>query len=267
MAWHHDFRLAIQKTASGASLLASHNYVDSLAQLTEAFHGALTTKQVLERDTHLQCEDSETLCIPCVAAKQQLFPAHIQHHPESNYSSSDAYDGYNGLEFHFLCKIPIVFDGNSILGEDTTTASSAAIPRIHHHQHVYQGVNLLLATILYNMALNMHLRSDLTLDHKIALDLYNKAFAILSEPMIVHQKMANNTDVRALLAIILNNKAVLLYENGDYSGCLTSRNLLILCLNTISTKSQKSFLSSTQDISEMYRNGFLLVPPSVAGAA
>lgn len=102
----------------------------------------------------------------------------------------------------------------------------------------------------------------------MALDYYDAAVELVSEPSVLSLAIAN-PDTCSLLVVIFNNKAVMCYESGDYDGCLHARELLVLCLNASAaggTVTKAGFLQR-QDILDLYGNGLLLLPPSTACAA
>jgi hypothetical protein len=147
---------------------------------------------------------------------------------------------------------------------------------------VYQPtLNILLAASTFNMALSFHLSSRSWAENssysaqQVANRLYNAVIESLSGNGCWDTlDTANlNMDEACLLAVALNNKAIICYETAEYSQCEASRALLLLVLNALlSSKSGKAAQSSlycldNQEIVRCFRNGLLLETPTTAQAA
>ena len=222
--------------------------------------------------------------LPVVAPFTSVLTVQEQH----IFASTDASTGRgknlreNGTATHrpYLYQRALTFD-TSVLRQQlhsapstsTTTAAAPSSPPTYYE--CMHSCDLIMATQCFNIGLFFHMRSKELINARLrescqtmALDFYNTAVEIVSEPTIVSMAITNPNSC-SLLVVIFNNKAVLCHENGDYDGCLYARQLLVLCLNTVATgenSTKESFLQR-QDVLDLYGNGLLLLPPTTASVA
>lgn len=164
--------------------------------------------------------------------------------------------------------------GPSTDTSSTTTTTTPTTPPPTYYECMH-SCDLIMATQCFNIGLFFHMRSKELVDERLriscqtmALDFYNTAVEIVSDPTIVSTAITNPNSC-SLLVVIFNNKAVMCHENGDYDGSLNARQLLVLCLNTIATggNSIKESFLQRGDVLDLYGNGLLLLPPTTASVA
>lgn len=241
---------------SGVLLMAAGQHEEALKKFAVAFqtiesarnelNTALLEASMYPQSTH-RTEGHTAL------KNQKIFPV-----PHSVMSCS-----YDECEGYYVYRKGLAFHSNAI------PDGVAPISYRHSYQPTY---NLLLSACTFNMALSFHQSSRNFVESiklsalRVALNVYNTVIESVGDgwdTLDVH----GDVDAACMLAAALNNKAIICFEMEQYETCEAARAWLVLLLNTFISDTSRSAFLTNQDIVNFYRNGLLMVTPSLARAA
>lgn len=286
MQYFWSLEQSAQMNRCGAFLLASGRYDEALTKFVDAFQTVEAIRNTMETalvgkgtpNNHSSFSVATNKEVPpaFLEERQKLFSMPCCSSQMATQPQQDTMFDESADDGCFVFEKVLCYKAESLPQKIESSYSSST------YFQVYQPtLNLLLAASTFNMALSYHLSSRSCAEsssysaQQVANKLYNAVIESLSGNGCWYTlDTANlNMDEACLLAVALNNKAIICYETAEYSQCEASRALLVLVLNALlSSKSTKAAQSSiyclnNHEIVRCYRNGLLLETPTTAQAA
>jgi hypothetical protein len=301
MMWCNHFQQAVLQNERGVALLESGLHLEALTEFVEAYTSASALHQQVLSYASI---DPTSFTVPPVqqipsTRPQRLFSIisssndnNAEEQPTCNSpcsstnSPTTTTNREQWADQYYIYPRGVTFniDHERQIHQDGIVPPTPLAPTPSSNYSLLHNVTLLMGTSLFNMALCFHLRSRGRVTETVrrpcehfALDLYRRAIDVITDTWWVAKETLANVDSVCLLVVLLNNKAVLCFEDEDYGSCRQVRFVLVLCLNILGCGVEggvirleklpiQAFLEK-EDVTNLYRNGLLLEAPSVAAAA